>query len=74
MPRQTFQIELPDDLSHFELPGGVNDRLQSLLDRQDCGEQLTAQQRHEAEGLVELSELLTLLKSRSRPVKGESVT
>ncbi len=53
MPQQTFQIEVPEDLSHLELPGGVNDRLQSLLDRQDSGEQLTAQERREAESLDE---------------------
>ena len=74
MPQQTFQIEVPEELSHFELPGGVNDRLQSLLDRQDRGEKLTAQERREAEGLVDLSELLTLLKLRARPVARESAT
>lgn len=74
MPRHTFQIEVPEDLSHFELPRGVNDRLQSLLDRQDGGEQLTAKERREAEGLVDLSELLTLLKFRARPVARESPT
>ncbi len=74
MSQHTFQIEVPEDLSHFELPGGVNDRLQSLLDRQDRGEELTARERREAEGLVDLSELLTLLKRRARPVTRESVT
>ncbi len=74
MSQHTFQIEIPEDLSHFELPGGVNDRLQSLLDRQDCGEQLTAQERREAEGLVDLSELLTLLKLRAQSVVRETAT
>ncbi len=63
-----FQIEVPEDLSRFELPGGVNDRLRGLLDRQDRGEQLTAQERREAEGLVDPAELLTLLKLRARSV------
>jgi hypothetical protein len=74
MPQQTFQIEVPEDLSHFELPRGVNDRLQSLLDRQDRGEQLTVPERREAEGLVDLSELLTLLKLRARSVVRDSAT
>lgn len=65
MAQSTFQIEIPRDLSPFELPSGVNDRLQSLLDRQDRGEPLTPQERHEAEGLVDLAEFLTLLKLRA---------
>ncbi len=69
-----LQIEVPEDLSRFELPSGVNDRLLSLLDRQDRGEQLTAQERREAEGLAEMSELLTLLKLRARSVARESTT
>ncbi len=74
MPHHTFQIEVPEDLSRFELPRGVNDRLQSLLDRQDHGERLTTRERREAEGLVDLSELLTLLKLRARSVARESTT
>ncbi len=74
MPHHTFQIEVPEDLSQFELPGAVNDRLQSLLDRQDHGEQLTTQERREAEGLVDLSELLTLLKLRARSASRDSAT
>ncbi len=74
MPQHTFQIEVPEDLSRFELPGGVNDRLQRLLDRQDRGEPLTAQERREAEGLVDVSELLTLLKLRAQSLARESAT
>ena len=74
MPRHTFQIEVPEELYHFKLPGGVNDRLKILLTRQDRGEQLTAQERREAEGLVDLAELLTLLKLRARPVARASAT
>jgi hypothetical protein len=55
-------VELPDELTAFRLPAGVNDRLQSLLDRQDRGEHLTSAERQEAEGLVELAELLSLLR------------
>jgi hypothetical protein len=38
--------------------------LQVLLDRQDSGQPLTAQEREEAEGLVDLAEFLTLLRLR----------
>ena len=61
---QTLQIELtiPDELPRFRLPDGVQARLQELLDRQDGGQPLTAAERSEAEGLVNLSELLSLLR------------
>lgn len=59
------QIELPEDLQRFRLPAGVNGRLQALLDRQDRGEVLTRAERGEAEGLVNLAELLSLLRLRA---------
>ena len=60
----TLEVELPEDLERFRLPGAVAARLQSLLDRQDAGQPLTPQERAEAEGLVNLAELLTLLRLR----------
>ena len=60
-----LNIDLPGDLARFRLPVAVASRLQSLLDRQDSGQSLTVQERDEAEGLVNLSELLTLLRLRS---------
>ncbi len=59
-----IQVEVPDDLARFRLPSGVNARLQDLLDRQDDGERLTLAERKEAQGLVNLAELLALLKLR----------
>jgi hypothetical protein len=67
----TLEVELPDELARFRLPDAVAARLQSLLDRQDAGQQLTAAERSEAEGLVNLAEFLTLLRLRAerfRPV------
>jgi hypothetical protein len=61
-----MQLVIEKELVHFELPPAVQDRLQSLLDRQDNGEELTSAERKEAEGLVELAEFLTLLKLRSQ--------
>lgn len=40
-------------------------RLQSLLDQQDRGQALTDAERTEAEELVELAELFSLLRMRS---------
>ena len=60
-----IQVEMPDDLPKFRLPEGVQRRLQSLLDRQDEGEPLTADERREAKGLVAVAELLSLLRLRA---------
>jgi hypothetical protein len=60
-----IDIDLPADLSQFRLPKAVGDRLQTLLDRQDSGQPLTASERAEAEGLVNLAEFLSLLRLRA---------
>ena len=61
----TLEVDLPDELARFRLPAGVAERLQTLLDRQDSGQPLTAPERAEAEGLVNLAEFLTLLRLRA---------
>ncbi|MBW4602478.1 MAG: hypothetical protein KME29_23660 [Calothrix sp. FI2-JRJ7] len=61
-------IEIPAELTPFLLPSAVQKRLQFLLDRQDAGELLTDEERQEAEGLVELSDFLSLLRLRSQRV------
>jgi hypothetical protein len=63
-----IEIELPAELEKFKLPEGVSQRLQALLDHQDQGEQLTPAERQEAEGLVDLAELLSLLQLRARRI------
>jgi hypothetical protein len=63
-----LEIEMPAGLDRFKLPPGVNERLQELLDRQDRGEALTATERSEAEGLVDLAELLSLLGLRAQRI------
>jgi hypothetical protein len=63
----TIQLRLhaPGDLGKFRLPSGVRRRLSELLDRQDGGTALTSAERSEAEGLVELAEMISLLKLRA---------
>jgi hypothetical protein len=61
----TLDIDLPDDLGRFRLPPAVAARLQALLERQDSGQPLTPLEREEAEGLVDIAELLTLLRLRA---------
>ena len=64
----TIEVDLPGDLARFRLPQAVAARLQSLLDRQDSGEPLTAAERDEAQGLVNLAEFLTLLRLRAERI------
>jgi len=66
----TIEVDLPDDLARFRLPDGVDARLQELLDRQDSGTPLSPQEREEAEGLVNLADLLTLLRLRAERLAG----
>jgi hypothetical protein len=61
----TIRLELPGDLKRFRLPKGVDARLSELLDRQDSGKTLTRAERAEAEGLVDLADLVSLLKLRA---------
>ena len=62
----TIELEMPADLARFRLPRGVDARLSHLLDRQDRGERLSADERREAEGLVDLAEMLSLLRLCAR--------
>jgi hypothetical protein len=64
------ELDLPDDMTRFRLPAGVQARLTDLLDRQDRGQPLTEAERAEAEGLVSLAELLSLLKLRAERAAG----
>lgn len=58
-------IRLPDDAPRLRLPEAIQRRLQYLLDRQDRGEALTQDERLEAEGIVDMAELLSLLRLRA---------
>ena len=60
-----FEVEVPGDLARFRLPDGVQRRLQELLNKQDEGLALTHDERREAEGLVDLADLLTVLHLRA---------
>jgi hypothetical protein len=61
----TIELDLPSDLAKFRLPEAVATRLQTLLDRQDAGQPLSELERDEAEGLVDLAELLSMLRLRA---------
>ena len=73
MPQNAIiEIEMPPSIRKFKLSKGVNNRLQELLDRQDSGKALTVAEKSEAEGLVDLAEMLSLLNLRSKRVRRET--
>jgi hypothetical protein len=65
-----LEVEVPGDLGKFRLPEGVQRRLQELLDKQDSGPALTPEEKREAEGLVDLADLLSLLRLRTERSNG----
>lgn len=58
-----IELQMPEELAQFKLPHAVDARLQTLLDR---GGDLTPHERSEAEGLVHLAELLSLIQLRAQ--------
>ena len=64
--KQQVTLEIPADLGDLKLPDAVQERLGFLLERQEAGLNLTEKEKAEAEGLVELSELLSLLRLCSK--------
>lgn len=58
------ELDASSELARLHLPEGLHRRLHALLDKQDDGEELTDDERAEAEGIVELADLLTLLRLR----------
>jgi hypothetical protein len=60
-----FELELPDTLEQLRLPAGVDERLTCLLDLQGENGVLTPEERREAEGIVALADLLSLLRLRA---------
>lgn len=62
-----IQLQVPAHLAKLAFPEALDRRLHALLDKQDQDERLTEDERVEAEALVELSQLLTLLRLRMAP-------
>ena len=67
-----IELELPQDLDRLEFPAALNERLQALLDKQDREGELSEPERREAESLVDLSELISLLRLRTQQAAAPS--
>jgi hypothetical protein len=64
-PPIRLELSGPEELELLRLPVALDLRLEHLLDRQDRGEPISDAERAEAEGLVDVAELLTLLGARA---------
>ncbi len=63
-------LDLPKDWQQFQMPAALDRRLQELLDRQDRPGKPPQQERREAEALVELTEMPSLMKLRAQRAAG----
>ena len=68
MSRVLVELDLPRDWRQFKLPPALDDRLQELLDRQDRDGKLSRAERRQANALVELVDMLSLMKLRAERV------
>ena len=69
MTTVTVELELPEDWQALRLPEALQERLQNLLDLQDTQGSLSAQERREAEALVQLIDMLALMRLRADAVQ-----
>lgn len=65
MSQVVVKLDVPGDWRKFRLPPALDARLQELLDRQDDEGKLSRNERSEAKALVELAEMLSLMKLRA---------
>ena len=61
----TIDRHLLGEFKNFKMPVALQTRLTDLLDKQDSTGKLLAKERKEAEALVDLAELLTILKLKA---------
>ncbi len=59
------ELQLPKDWKKFRIPHALHERLQESLDRQDTEGKLSRRDRREAEALVELADILSLMRFRA---------
>ena len=69
MSQVLIELDVPADWRKFKLPKALDDRLQSLLDKQDIEGTLLPSERREARAIAELSDMLSLMKLRARKAK-----
>jgi hypothetical protein len=68
-----FELELPEVLSDLRFPPRLDERLHSVLDKQNEVGRLSPEEFEEAEYLVELSQLVSVLRMRAQRAERELV-
>lgn len=68
MSQVVLELDVPKDWRKFRLPAALDHRLQELLDRQDQQGKLSRAERREAHALVDLNDMLSLMKLRAQRV------
>jgi hypothetical protein len=69
MTTVAVELELPEDWQTLRLPEALQERLQNLLELQDAQVSLSSQERREAEALVQLVDMLALMRLRADAVQ-----
>ena len=69
MSTVTVELELPEDWQALQLPQALHERLQDLLDRQDEQGGLSSQERRQAAAMVQLVDLLALMRLKAEAVQ-----
>lgn len=64
-----LEFEVPLQAGHLRMPAALRRRLKRLLDKQDGGAALSRAERAEAEALVDLIDLLTLIRLRAKTTR-----
>jgi hypothetical protein len=60
-----LKLDLPGDWKSFRFPKALDERLQELLERQNTAGRLSPREKREARALVELVDMLALMKARA---------
>lgn len=66
------ELELPADYENYRLPKTFNNRLHTLLDRQNVKGKLSPAERKEADELTRIAELLSLVRLRAERAAKQS--
>lgn len=66
MSQVLIELDLPRDWREFRLPAALNNRLQTLLDKQDQEGKLGRAERQEAKAITQLVDMLSFMKLRAR--------
>jgi hypothetical protein len=71
--RVVIELRMPEELASLHFPKGLDRRLQQLLDKRDRLGELSTAEQSEAEGLISVAEMLTLLQLKAQTSSKKAV-